>query len=52
MRVATKDEREVRKWKAVIVEVKPSSNGVVEETADHGNADSAAIWDYISSQKN
>lgn len=52
MKVATKDESAVRKWKAIIVEVKLSSNGVAEEIVNHGNADNAAIWDYIGSGEN
>lgn len=51
MKVATKDESTLRKWKAIIVEVKLSPKGVAEEIVDHGNADSS-IWDYIGSSKN
>lgn len=50
--LANKNEKAAKKWEVIMVEakLKLNINGVLEETPDCGDVDTASIWDTLDLQ--
>lgn len=43
-------DKSAAKWKGMMLDLQFSINGVIEETADHENIDTAALWEPLNMQ--